>query len=251
MVTPPAMTTLSTRHGDLPVYAAVPPGDGPWPGVVVIHDAMGMTEDLRNQADWLAGEGYLAVAPDLFAGRNTAACMVALMSEVRSRQGRTFGKIEAARTWLAARADCTGKVGVIGFCMGGGLALLLAPNPGYAAASVNYGTAPKNAYSREFLSRACPIVGSYGGRDRLLRGTAVRLGKILTDAGIDHDIKEYPEAGHSFLNDHQGTGEKTPLMFAVFGKLTPSMGYHEESARDARRRIIAFFGAHLKTPASA
>jgi carboxymethylenebutenolidase len=63
----------------------------------------------------------------------------------------------------------------------------------------------------------------------------------------EHDVKEYPGAGHMFLNDYQGSGDRAPPLFAVLGKLTPGMGYHEESARDARRRIIAFFDAHLKT----
>ena len=97
------------------------------------------------------------------------------------------------------------------------------------------------------LADACPIVGSYGARDRSLRGTAARLHEILASLGIDHDVKEYPDCGHSFLNDHRD--EKTPVLFALMGRMPGGVGYHEPSAQDARARIEAFFDRHLRAGA--
>ncbi|MGV8849222.1 MAG: dienelactone hydrolase family protein [Propionibacteriaceae bacterium] len=243
--------TIQAPAGDLTAYVATPSGAGPFPGVVVIHDAFGMGKEIRAQADWLADAGYLAIVPDLFRGRNKMACMVTIMREARDQSGPTFDDLEAARSWLTVQPGCTGKVGVIGFCLGGGLALLLAPSGGYAASSVNYGTASKDAYSSGFLRTACPIVGSFGGKDKTLRGAAARLETALIEVGVDHDVKEYAHAGHAFLNDRKGAGDPSPALFAVMGPIMHN-GYEPDAAADARARILAFFERHLtKDPHSA
>jgi len=115
---------------------------------------------------------------------------------------------------------------------------LLAPGHGFSASSVNYGgPIPKDAES--VLAGACPIIGSYGARDRWAIGAAAQLEQVMTVLAVDHDVKEYADAGHSFLNNHQNMFFK---MLKVVG-----IGYHDASARDARRRILTFFNQHLRS----
>src|ERR1700704_3750405 len=103
---------------------ASPPGTGPWPAVVMIHEIFGLDEVMRGHADRLAGFGYLTLAVDLFSAGGTARCLVSTMTAMMRGRGRAFADIAAAHDYLAGSPDCTGKIGVIGFCIGGGFALL-------------------------------------------------------------------------------------------------------------------------------
>ncbi|MGI9084320.1 MAG: dienelactone hydrolase family protein [Aeromicrobium sp.] len=234
------MTSITVPGGtstpELGAYVVTPPsGAGPWPGVVVLHEALGLNRDTREQADRVAAAGYVAVAPDLFSNGGAMRCLRSTFATMFRGEGPAFGDIEATRAYLADRDDCTGAVGVVGFCMGGGFALLAATR-GFDASAPNYGALPKNA--AEVLRGACPIVASYGARDLTLRGAAAKLDRALDHAGVVHDVKEYPGVGHSFMNDHR---------LGPLSVLERVAGLHHDAptADQAWQRIFGFFDEHL------
>lgn len=215
---------------------AVPRGEGPWPGVVMVHEAFGIDDVMRRQVERMASAGYLVLMPDLFT-RGRLRCLVSTFRAMASGRGRAWADIESARRHLAERDDCTGWIGVLGFCMGGGFALVAATR-GFDASSVNYGQLPRDLDS--VAREACPVVASYGARDPGSRGAAATLEAALSRHGIDHDVVEYPDAGHSFLNDAEvGPRPLRPLMRIA------GVGPEPASAADAWRRIEAFFAEHL------
>ena len=222
--------------GPLPGYLAVPSGDGPWPALVVVHDAFGMTKDTRRITDRFASNGYLALAPALYRRGVKPLCVIKTFRALQSGSGPAVDDVIAARDHLVAEDRCTGKVGIVGFCMGGGFCLLLAPRGVFDAAAPNYGVWPKDV---EALRYSCPMVASYGGQDRMLEGAAAKLETLLTEGDVPHDVKEYPNVGHSFMNDW---GTPAPLQTV---ERISGVRYSEPEAEDAWRRILAFLAKHL------
>ena len=219
-------------------YLAEPDGEGPFPGVVLIHEAFGLDDVMRRHADRLAEAGYLTLAVDLFSDGGARRCLVATMRSIMSGTGRAFTDIATARSWLRGDARCSGKVGVIGFCMGGAFALLAAHDD-FDAASVNYGQLPRDL--EHALEGACPVVANYGAKDRTMPGAAAKLEAALTNLGIEHDVKEFPTAGHGFMNDAPvGPRPLRPLMRVMGIKPDPA------AAPEAWQRIEEHFARYLR-----
>lgn len=139
--------TIASGDIELDAYVAVPDGAGPWPGIVVVHDILGFRGDVRACADRLARHGYVVAAPRLYSRGSKPACLIATMKAAVSGQGPAYADLDATRAWLAARADGTGRVGILGFSIGGDFAMLCAPRYEFEAASVNYGAVPEDAES--------------------------------------------------------------------------------------------------------
>lgn len=230
--------SISVGGRRLPAAVILPEGDGPWPGVVVIHEALGLNDDIRRIARRFAESGYAAIAPDLFSGLGPMPiCIMRTVAEYRKGGGRALEALEATRSWLAEQAEVDGsRIGVAGFCMGGGFALLLGTNSPVGVVATYYGDVPRQA---EELKSVCPVLGGYGERDVAFTRRGRRLERHLEELGVEHDVRFYPEAGHSFMSKHTG-------IVGAVGPLLPLRAqYNEEAAEDSWSRMLAFFETHL------
>ena len=230
------MTTIKIDTPDGPIDAllTIPDGTGPWPGVVVAHDAIGYGPDNESTSARIASAGFVAITPNLYSRGGRVRCITRVFRELQSQHGRSLDDILAARDHLQSLPQCTGSVGIVGFCMGGQFALVMAPK-GFGASAPFYGT-PLPRRLDETLDGACPIVASYGRRDPLGRGAPERrLREVAENKGIVTDIKVYPDAAHSFANKLPAQ----PLLRII------GFGYNEAATEDAYRRVFAFFNEHL------
>jgi carboxymethylenebutenolidase len=213
-------------------YLARPEGPGPFPGVVIIHEAFGLNENMQDIARRFADEGYFAFAVDLFAGRNRAVCMARFMGGMLRGTPDRFGigDLKAALSVLAEQPSVDGeRVGAIGFCMGGGFAVAWACiDDRLKAIAPFYGVNPRPLSA---VSRSCPVVGSYPQKDFTAR-SGRKLDAELQRHDIPRDIKVYEGARHSFFNDR-------------------GRSYDRGASEDAWRRTLSFFEEHVAGRAQA
>ncbi len=226
--------TLSVRGRDHDAALALPArGEPPFPGVVVLHDIYGFTRDLKRHCLRFAEAGYAAIAPDIYRG-GSVGCMVKTFQSMISNEGFAFEVIEAAREKLQSRDDVDrDRIGVAGFCMGGGFALIAAADQSFAVAAPFYGAVPKKAARLEGI---CPTIAQFGALDRVFVPHAKRLARHLEELGVDHEVHIYDNAGHSFMN--QLDGKLAPL-----GRHTPIRAFYDPATEaQAWTRLLEFFG---------
>ena len=201
----------------LPYFLALPASAPPWPGIVVLHEGNGITPQLLRLCQRLAGEGYGAIAPDLFfrAGGSEAGDFATLIGSLAP--DRTRVDIVTAADHL--RAAGASSVGVTGFCLGGLLTYRSAlAGDGFGAAVGFYGA----GISAELGEPACPTLLFFGGTDNYIAASAIEAVRARHP-----DTVVYPRAGHGFMRDG-------------------STSYREDAATDAWNRMLGFFGEHLR-----
>ena len=208
------------------------------PAVLVLHEILGLNDDIRRIARRFASEGYVALAPDIFDGLGPMPiCIVRAVADISKGQGPVVDDMLSARDWLAARPEVDGsRIGVAGFCMGGGFALLLGSLGEFKAAAPHYGdVAPRASRYRNI----CPVVAGYGAKDMIFARKAAVLRSHLEQLGVPYDVKVYEDAGHSYMSKH-------PKWVMALAPFTPLKAhYNEAAAEDSWRRMLAFFETHL------
>jgi carboxymethylenebutenolidase len=216
----------ANNKGVMDSFLAKPDGTGPFPGMIVIHEIFGLNDNIRQISQEFAGQGYAALAVDLFSNRNRALCMMQIFHGMlfRPLNNSMLDDLNSAFDFLKqVQGVDANRIGAVGFCMGGAYALQMAITAkGMKAASVFYGANPKPL---DAVAQACPIMGSYPDKDFTTKA-AHELEASLVNYDIPHDIKIYENTQHSFYSQ-----QRTP--------------FEVEASKDAWQRMLKFFGEHL------
>src|SRR6202166_3599394 len=207
-------STVSYKSGDETVQGVLytPAGKGPFPAIIVIHEYWGLNDWVKDQASKLADEGYEALAIDLYRGKVATTPDMAheLMRGVPEDRARR--DLHAAFEFLQAQPNVKkGRIGAIGWCMGGGYALDVAlQEPTLAADVINYGHLATDPAELKKIN--APILGSFGGQDQGITPDDVhKFEAAMKQLGKKVEIKIYDDAGHALENPHNKTGYRPQM----------------------------------------
>ena len=226
--TPPGMVHLPTPDGGVDVYVAWPVGTSKAPVVLIVQEWWGLVDQIKAVAQRMAKEGYVAIVPDLYHGKTAQTPEMAHELVRGLEDTRVFAELDAAAAWARSQSRSQNqRLGVMGFCVGGGITLRYAlHNPGVSAAVMFYG--PPETDPAKLASLKAPLQGHFGATDQGIPPDRVQVFReALKKAGKPAEIYVYPGAGHAFM--HEGL---------------PS--YHADAAKLAWPRTLAFLQRHLR-----
>jgi carboxymethylenebutenolidase len=224
----PRQVTLQSNGQPVQALLYEPAGHGKHPAIVVIHEWWGLNDWIKQQAQGLADQGYVALAVDLYRGKVATDPETAHELMRGLPQDRGVADLLAGAHYLAQLPDVDPhRIGAVGWCMGGTYAALLAvSDPQLKAVAINYGSLPTDPASLAQIHAA--VLGNFGGLDRGITPDDVHaFEQAMRALGKPVDVKIYPDAGHAFENpNNQG-------------------GYKAADTQDAQARMRKFFASHL------
>ena len=220
------MVMFASNGGTASGYLATPKS-GAGPGVIVLQEYWGLVDHIKDVADRFAAEGFVALAPDLYHGNSATHPDEAARMMMALNIAQTEKDLRGAAELLKTKSS-TKKIGIIGYCMGGSLALLAATlNPDFGACNTYYGA--NQRIKPNFDKLTCPVLGMWGADDGYITQAVVNQLEIdIKAAGKSCEMHVYKGAGHAFFNDSRPEA------------------YSETAANDAWRRTLAFFRTYLK-----
>lgn len=246
-ITTEARSYTTADGTKVPVFLATPEGTGPFPAILMAYELWGMLEipgggpHMRDVAARFAAAGYVAAVPDYYTARGQQPRMEDGAIKGGPSDDQSISDLCDGARFLAGLSSVeAGRIGVIGWCGGGRQSLFLAARcPEVRAAAAFYGR-PVNRPTQSGPSPIgcvpemhCPVFGAFGEDDHAIPAdTARQLDAELTRCGVEHEIHIYPGAGHAFMNDGRD-------------------GYYEPAAKDAWKRVLAFFARNLTAPKAA
>ncbi len=197
-------TTIPGQNGtpDVRAYVATPPGGGPFPVVIMIHEFYGLNESIVGKAEGLAQEGYLVIAPDTFRGSTTNWIPRAIYQVITSQPEQVDQDLDAVYAWIETQPNAlANQTGVVGFCYGGRASLNYSLHNDQLAATVIFYGAPET--DPEVLKALPgPVLGIFGGADNSIPLTDVSAFEVaLGQAGITNEITIYENQPHAFVTN--------------------------------------------------